>query len=266
MPVEDTQFSKDEVSGEFDRAATYYADERGQSPWFQAQLKIVLEMLDAERGRGRVLDIGCAAGAEFTPLLARGFQIVGLDYSPEMLRLAEQRFGASHGVHLCRADAEALPFQDASFEHVVCLGVFEYLATYDRCLEEIQRVLRPGGLAIISLPTSISLNRFSNKLFNLTVIPLGRALKRLMGKRTSGKPLGQRWNRCIPWKLPAVLRKHGLNPENSAYSGFLLFPLGQFWPVAEFRLFSWMERFSKSRILGWTLSQYLVSARKTEAG
>jgi ubiquinone/menaquinone biosynthesis C-methylase UbiE len=263
MPTENSQFSKNEVKGVFDRAASYYAGERGQSPWFQAQLKIVLDMLDSEPGS--LLDIGCAAGAEFAPLLARGFQIVGLDYSPEMLRLAQQRFGAAHGLHLCRADAESLPFPDASFDHVVCLGVFEYLSTYDRSLAEIQRVLRPGGVAIISLPTRISLDRLSSSLFNLTAIPLWRAIKRLMGKRTSGQPVSRRWNRCIPWRIPALLRKHGLNPEHSAYSGFLLFPLGHLWPVAEFRLFLWMERFSKSRVLGLTLSQFLVSARKSEA-
>ncbi|MGZ4872921.1 MAG: class I SAM-dependent methyltransferase [Candidatus Angelobacter sp.] len=264
MPDENSQFAKDEVSAAFDRMSSYYADERGQSPWFQAQVKILLAMLDSEPGL--ILDVGCAAGAEFEPLLARGFQIVGFDYSPEMLRLAQQRFGASHGIHLLRADAEALPFPDASFDHVVCLGVFEYLSTYDRCMEEIHRVLRPGGVAIISLPTRISLNRFSNYLCNITAVPFWRAIKRLMGKRTSTQPVGQRWNRCIPWQFRAQLRKHGLNPEHSAFSGFLLFPLAHFWPAAELRLFSLMERFSKSRILGWTLSQYLVSARKTGAG
>jgi ubiquinone/menaquinone biosynthesis C-methylase UbiE len=262
MPSGDSQFAKTEVSGVFDRMASYYAAERGQSPWFQAQLKIVLEMLARERGL--ILDIGCAAGAEFEPLRARGFQIVGLDYSTEMLRLAQQRFGASDGVHLCRADAEALPFPDASFDHVVCLGVFEYLSAYDRCLEEIRRILRPGGVAIISLPTRISLDRCSITLFNMTAVPLWRAIKRLTGKRSSGQAVGRRWNRCIPWQVPALLRQHGLNPELSAYSGFLLFPLGQVWPRAEFRLFSWMERLSKSRLLGWTLSQYLVSARKID--
>ncbi len=244
--------------------ASYYASERGQSPWFQAQVKIVLAMLASERGL--VLDIGCAAGAEFEPLLARGFQIVALDYSPEMLRLAKQRFGKSSAVRLCRADAESLPFPAASFDHVVCLGVLEYLSTYDCCLEEIHRVLRPGGTAIISLPTRISLTRLSNKLCNFTVVPLWRAIKRLMGKHGSSQPVGKNWNRCIPWQVPALLRRHGFNPEHSAYSGFLLFPLDRVWPAAEFRLFSWMERFSQSRILGWTLSQYLVCARKTGSG
>jgi ubiquinone/menaquinone biosynthesis C-methylase UbiE len=264
MPTDNSLFSKDEVSEVFDRMASYYAGERGQSPWFQAQIKIVLEMLHSERGL--LLDIGCAAGAEFEPLLARGFQIVGFDYAPEMIRVAQHRFGTSRGVNLCRADAESLPFPDASFDHVVCLGVFEYLVTYGRCLQEIRRVLRPGGMLIVSLPTRISLDRFSINLFNITAVPVWRGIKRLMGKRSSGKPVGRKWNRCIPWQVPAIMRNHGFTPERTAYSGFLLFPLGKLWPAAELRLFSLMERFSKSRMLGWTLSQYLISARKTNSG
>lgn len=263
MPEDNSQFSKDGVAGEFDRLANYYLDERGQSPWFQAQVKIVLEMLQAEHGL--VLDIGCAAGAEIEPLLGRGFQVVGIDYSPEMIRFAQQRYGARNDVHFCRADAESLPFPDASVDHVVCLGVFEYLSTYERSLDEIHRVLRPGGLVIISVPTSISLDRISNNFFRYTAVPLWRTLKRLIGKRSSSQSLGRRWNRCVPWQMDHLLRQHNFQPERSAYSGFLLFPLGSLWPAAQSRLFVWMERFSKSRVLGWTLSQYLVSARKTES-
>ena len=261
MPDENFQFAKTEVGGIFDHMADYYADERGASPWFQAQLKIVLDMLGAEKGL--LLDIGCAAGAEFAPLSARGFQIVGLDYSSEMLRLAHDRFGAS--VRLCRGDAEALPFPDASFDHVICLGVFEYLSTYEKCLDEIHRILRPGGLAVISLPTRISLDRLSYNLIHATVVPLWRAVKRLRGKRTPNHAALRHWNRCNPSELDALVRQHGFRREDSAYSGFLLFPLGQVWPKTEYRLFSLMERLSKSRMLGWTLSQYLISARKEES-
>lgn len=260
MATENSQFSKQEVSGAFDRQAPYYAAERGQSPWFRAQVDIVLQMLDSEHGL--VLDIGCAAGAEVEPLRTRGFRMVGIDYSEEMLRFAQQRFGASEGAHFCRADAESLPFASASFDHVVCLGVFEYLSTYERCLEEIKRVLRPGGVVIISVPTRISVDRLSYFICSVTAIPLWRMIKTLMGKRTSRQPIGRRWNRCIPWQVPELLRKHGLNPERSAYSGFLLFPLGELWPAAQVRLFLLMERFSKSRFLGPMLSQYLVRARK----
>ena len=68
MPDENSHFAKDEVSAAFDRMSSYYAGERGESPWFQAQLKIVLEMLDSEHGV--LLDVGCAAGAGFELLLS----------------------------------------------------------------------------------------------------------------------------------------------------------------------------------------------------
>jgi SAM-dependent methyltransferase len=262
MPQEDSQFSKQNVGGVFARQAVYYAGERGRSPWFQAQLKIVIDMLESQCGL--ILDIGCAAGAEVEPLRARGFRIVAVDYSEEMLRFANERFGGLGGVHFCRADAESLPFASASFDHVVCLGVFEYLSTYDRCLVEIHRVLRPGGVLIISVPSRVSLHRFSHVLFSLTAVPLWRAIKKLAGKPSSGKPLGGQWNRCIPWQLPRQLLRHGFSPEQSAHSGFLLFPLGEVWPAAELRLFRFMERFSQSRLLGWTLSQYLIRGRKGE--
>jgi len=260
MASENSQYSKQEVSGTFDRQAPFYAAERGQSPWFRAQVDIVLQMLDSESGL--ILDIGCAAGAEVELLGTRGFRIVGIDYSEEMLRFAQQRFIAFDGAHFCRADAESLPFASASFDHVVCLGVFEYLSTYEHCLEEIYRVLRPGGVVIISVPTRVSLDRFSYLLCSVTAIPMWRGIKMLMGKRRSRQPIGRRWNRCIPWQIPELLRKHGLTPERSAYSGFLLFPLGEIWPAAQIRLFVFMERFSKSRLLGPALSQYLVRARK----
>jgi ubiquinone/menaquinone biosynthesis C-methylase UbiE len=259
-PTEDSQFSKQEVSGSFDRQASYYSDERGESPWFQAQVKIALEMLPS--GQGLILDLGCAAGAEIQPLLNRGFRVVGVDYSTEMLKFARQRYGTRDGVSLCRCDADSLPFTSASFDHVVCLGVFEYLSSYELCMNEIHRILRPGGLVIISVPTRYSLDRISHRIFRLTAVPVWRGLKRIMGRRSSGQPLGRRWNLCDPRQFQKMLRDHGFSPESRAYSGFLLFPLGALWPKAEAQLFHLMERFSKSNLLGWTLSQYLVSARK----
>jgi len=257
----DPQISKQEVRDIFDGQASYYAQERGQSPWFNAQLKIAFEMLASERGL--LLALGCAAGAEVEPLQARGFRVVGIDYSPEMIRLAQQRFGGLEGVSFCRSDAESLPFAAGSFDQVVCLGLFEYLSTYERCLGEIFRVLRPGGVAIVSVPTRISLDRLSVGFFNYTLIPLWRGMKRLMGKRPSGKSFGRSWNGCFPWQFPRLLRKYGLKFEGRAYSGFILFPLGALWPALEYRLFVFMERFSKSSLHGWMLSQYMVCARKT---
>lgn len=262
MPRVGHQYSKEKVSSVFDHQASYYSNQRGNDFGFQAQVKIVMQMLSS--GSGLVLDLGCAAGAEIQPLLSRGFRVVGVEYSAKMLTFARQRYGASNAVYLCRGDAESLPFASATFDHVICLGVFEYLSTYGKCLDEIHRVLRPGGLVIISMPTCFSLDRISYNFCRFTAVPLWRAIKRLLGKRSSGQPLAQRWNLCNPWRFPRVLREHDFSLSSRAYSGFLLFPLGELCPKIEARLCSFMERFSKSRVVGWTLSQYLVSARRIE--
>src|SRR3974390_2891953 len=129
----------------FEKSAEHYATERERTPYFQAQLSIVYSMLAGEHGR--ILDIGCAAGGEIPEFLRRGFSVIGIDLSSRMLEFARQRFAGDREVQFCRADVERLPFSSQSMDHVVCLGVFEFLQDYSPALKEIHRVLRPGGLA-----------------------------------------------------------------------------------------------------------------------
>lgn len=69
---------------------------------------------------------------------------IGLDPSPQMLRLASRRIpSAVLGV------AEALPFRDASIGGVLCVAVLEFVPAPDRALAEMARVLRPGGRAVV---------------------------------------------------------------------------------------------------------------------
>lgn len=249
---------KSEVLQEFDSGASRHSTSREQEPWFLAQLRIVLRMM--ENKQGTVLDIGCAAGAEVAALRAHHFRVVGVDCSPAMLAYSRQRFADDACVQLCRADMENLPFASSSFDHVVCLGVLEYVPSYIKSLDEIHRVLRPGGLAVFSIPTRISAYQISEYLARL-LTPFWRACKAWLGGRPF-RPLPRQWNYCVPWRFRALLREQGFEPRTSAYSGFILYALEQWWPAMELRLFESMERFSKSRLLGWALSQYLISAYK----
>jgi SAM-dependent methyltransferase len=67
----------------------------------------------------------------------------GVDLSYEMLRIAARR--APSGTVLLQCDAENLPFADASFNFIVCLGLFEYVADLRPFLREFFRVLAPAG-------------------------------------------------------------------------------------------------------------------------
>ena len=94
---------------------------------------------------GRVLEIGVGTGLSFAHYPAVD-ELVGVDPSEPMLRRARRRAAElGRDVALVEAPAEALPFEDESFDTVVSLAVLCTVADPQRALSEISRVLRPGG-------------------------------------------------------------------------------------------------------------------------
>jgi ubiquinone/menaquinone biosynthesis C-methylase UbiE len=101
---------------------------------------------------GRVLEIGCGLGADLEQISRRGAEVVGIDLTPECVALAERRFEL-RGLHgeFVRGDAEALPFDDASFDGVYSVGVLHHVPDVARAVGEIRRVVRPGGRALVAV-------------------------------------------------------------------------------------------------------------------
>ena len=95
-----------------------------------------------------MLDLGCAFGYG-TARLARYYDTDGLDASPDYIRRA--RRGRSNA-RFTLGHAENLPYPDAHFDAVVLLDVLEHVADERAVVAEIARVLRPGGLLIVSVP------------------------------------------------------------------------------------------------------------------
>ena len=95
---------------------------------------------------GPVLDLCCGTGRHSIPLAEAGAPPVGLDYSAPLLDLARRR---DRHTLLVRGDMRALPFQDSSFRTVVnfftSFGYFRTESENRAVIEEIERVLRPGG-------------------------------------------------------------------------------------------------------------------------
>ncbi|WP_207389288.1 class I SAM-dependent methyltransferase [Marinobacter halodurans] len=99
---------------------------------------------------GRVLDVGCGTGI-LLQKLARQYpraQLAGVDPVPAMLSVARERVTASTELHT--GWAEALPFEDQSFDAVVSCNMFHYVRDPQRALREMGRVLRPGGRLLIT--------------------------------------------------------------------------------------------------------------------
>lgn len=101
-----------------------------------------------KRPNARVLDICCGTGDMTAALVAMrppgGEPVTGLDFSAEMLRLAQEKYKAAN-VKWIEGDAMSLPFPDASVDLVTSAFGFRNLRNYSAGLAEIYRVLRPGG-------------------------------------------------------------------------------------------------------------------------
>jgi demethylmenaquinone methyltransferase / 2-methoxy-6-polyprenyl-1,4-benzoquinol methylase len=96
------------------------------------------------RDGGHVLDVATGTGLVAAELVRRGFRVTGVDQSPEMLASARRRFGAQ--VELVEASAEALPFGDASFDHLTVTYLLRYVEDPATTLVELARAVRPGGV------------------------------------------------------------------------------------------------------------------------
>jgi SAM-dependent methyltransferase len=85
---------------------------------------------------------------------AQGAEVVGLDLSRTVAFRARRNAldEGSGPLRLTRADIRDLPFADGSFDLVYTMGTIEHIDEYQQALEEIERVLRPGGTAIVGVP------------------------------------------------------------------------------------------------------------------
>lgn len=98
---------------------------------------------------GRTLEVGIGTGANL-PHYPAGVDLTGVDVSPPMLARARARADqVGVEIDLREADAESLPFDDASFDTVVCTLVLCSVGSVDRALAEMGRVLRPGGSLLL---------------------------------------------------------------------------------------------------------------------
>jgi arsenite methyltransferase len=98
----------------------------------------------------RVLDLGCGAGTDTlvaAQMVGPEGRVTGIDMTPEMLVKARAAAGAlgAANVELVEAEAERLPFSDASFDVVISNGVIDLIPDKDAVFAELERVLRPGG-------------------------------------------------------------------------------------------------------------------------
>ncbi|MEW6614394.1 MAG: methyltransferase domain-containing protein [Thermodesulfobacteriota bacterium] len=139
---------------------------------FQERKEYILNLLG--KNGGRVLDVGCGPAIFINELLERGCQVWEVDISHKMIEHAKKILGKNEStakVEFLVGDTEHLSFPNNFFDCVLCVGVLEYIDNEKKSLEEISRVLKPGGELILTVPNITSpfnkLDRLLMKLFRI---------------------------------------------------------------------------------------------------
>ena len=101
------------------------------------------------QAQGATLEVGVGTGLNVA-LYDPSIELTGIDLSPEMLEIARERIRETRpDVALHEADAQALPFPDASFDSVVCTFSLCNIPSPYVAVAEMKRVLRPGGRVVL---------------------------------------------------------------------------------------------------------------------
>jgi len=136
--------SDERGSVSFDRAAGYYDRTRVTDPHVLAE---TIDLLERELGgSGPVLEVGVGTGALAVPLAERGARVVGVDLSTAMLAQLRRK---SATLPVVAADATVMPFADHAFGGAFARWVLHLIPGWRRVVDEICRVVVPGGVAVI---------------------------------------------------------------------------------------------------------------------
>jgi SAM-dependent methyltransferase len=122
------------------------------------------EYLPASGSGGHLLEIGLGYGTVSQLLAERGFEYHGLDIAPgpvEMVRYRLRELGIDPEERVRVGSALDIEHPDESFDHVVTIGCLHHTGDLPRAVEEVRRVLRPGGRALVMVYNRRSFRRMS---------------------------------------------------------------------------------------------------------
>ena len=159
-------------------------------------------------GDAHVLDVATGTGAVAEQLVLRHrCRVTGIDQSADMLRFARERLeqgGLAQRVTLLRAEAEHLPFPDATFDALTVTYLLRYVTDPAATLRELVRVVRPGA-TFASLEFGVpphALPRAAWRLYTGLLLPLG-------GMAVGGRGWW-RAGRFLHRSIPDLYRRHPL--------------------------------------------------------
>jgi ubiquinone/menaquinone biosynthesis C-methylase UbiE len=230
-----------------DQAAAYdrwYASPLGKLV-DRVEKEALFALLPEVEGR-RVLEVGCGTGNITLALAQQGAQMAGLDASLPMLGRAKAKAGLKGlAISWILGDATCLPFAAETFDGVVSILALDFMADREKALQEMVRVLRPGGFFSVAM-----LNRYSlwtlkrvirswlkPSLWREVRFATPRELRRLVASQPELAAIQCRQAVYFPpWKNRPLLRYY---PYLENLGNSLNLPTGAFLATSAKKEFSW---------------------------
>jgi ubiquinone/menaquinone biosynthesis C-methylase UbiE len=131
---------------------------------------------------GRILEVAPGPGFLAIDLAGRGYAVAAVDISRSFVRIARENAArAGVAVDVRQGDAAALPFGDGQFDFVVCTAAFKNFRDPVGALNEMHRVLTPGGRALIQdLRKDASRGDIETEVRNMNLSPINTVVTRLI--------------------------------------------------------------------------------------
>ncbi|QAS52504.1 class I SAM-dependent methyltransferase [Halobacillus litoralis] len=156
--------------------------------WEEGSRSTIVPFLKQHIGKGAIADLGCGDGFGSYLLFQEGFEVTGVDLSKDMIERANSRI-QNEGLSFVQGDLTDLPFQSEQFDGAMAINSLEWIETPYKGLEEIKRILKPGGRLCIGL-------------LGPTAMPRINSYRRLYGEEVI-------CNTMMPWELRKMAEETG---------------------------------------------------------
>lgn len=224
--------SKESVKGVFDALAEKKAWEGLYSGKidrlsynFVTRQRAVEALLDPVT-KGVVLDIGCGTG-DLVPFYVKKKTIyTGLDLSPQMVERAKNNYSKEVSAGIAKfvaGDCENLPFESGSVDVLSAVALIEYLPDSGKVLNEVKRVLKPGGYALITVPHKSAIN-FKIRDLLAPIRKLLFPLYALLKGGSLGVMKDVKHFHYDPEELDAFMKERGFEKRGHRFTNFYLIP------------------------------------------
>jgi len=166
----------------------------------------------------RVLDVGCGKGGVIISCGLKGAKVIGLDINEDELQIAKLRISSFEvdNVSLVNGIIERIPFEDNSFDLIIASSVLEHLKKFEKAIEEMVRLTKPGGFCITTTPNPLFPREGHYKVKYVPYLP--KRFGKLYLKARGFNPDFFIKNVTYPYpsisKIEKIFRKNGMSVTN----------------------------------------------------